>query len=244
MSPAEPREWGWWIDPAADGAWNMEVDRRMAEEAARSGRGLLRFYAWNPATLSLGHFQRVEDRARHPSSLSCPLVRRPSGGGAIVHDRELTYALALPNRTGQWSDPRSAMSLFRSVHQALVETLSQFGVSAQLCDRDDDRRQRPPFLCFQRRAAGDVLAGSMKIAGSAQRRWAAALLQHGSVLLSQSPSAPELPGIAEIIGVQIDSANLANAWLAQLARRLGWQIPPIGSEPVRPVSPPFTIPRV
>jgi lipoate-protein ligase A len=92
------------IDPPASGAWNMAVDEALLRSAAQRGTATLRFYQWSEPTLSLGYFQAADDRQQHFASLACPLVRRASGGGAIVHDRELTYSLAMPlsnTRTAQ-----------------------------------------------------------------------------------------------------------------------------------------------
>src|SRR6188474_2624923 len=86
------------VDPPASGAWNMAVDEALLETAAISGLATLRFYTWQEPTLSLGYFQSAVDRDHHPDGRDCPLVRRASGGGAIIHDRELTYSIALPRR--------------------------------------------------------------------------------------------------------------------------------------------------
>src|SRR5262245_54691837 len=79
------------VDGAAGGPWNMAVDETLLESAAASGAASLRFYGWSEPTLSLGYFQRAAARQTHATSLGCPMVRRPSGGGAILHDWELTY---------------------------------------------------------------------------------------------------------------------------------------------------------
>jgi lipoate-protein ligase A len=83
---------------------------------------VLRFYEWAPATLSLGYFQRYAERAAHPASAACDVVRRASGGGAILHDRELTYSLVLP--VGHPLAAR-AEPLYRAVHQALIDVLAE-----------------------------------------------------------------------------------------------------------------------
>ena len=84
------------IDAQEGGAWNMAVDHALLETAAETGAITLRFYEWTPATLSLGYFQPVADRLQHAASAACPIVRRSTGGGAIVHDQELTYSLVAP----------------------------------------------------------------------------------------------------------------------------------------------------
>src|SRR4051812_39572627 len=84
------------IDAPADGAWNMALDEALLHAAESDGTATLRFYGWREPTLSLGYFQKHVDRALHSASENCTLVRRTSGGGAILHDRELTYSIALP----------------------------------------------------------------------------------------------------------------------------------------------------
>ena len=92
------------LDEPSSGAWNMGVDEALREWAETAGGLGLRFYQWAPATLSLGYFQTHRSRALHAGSAQLPLVRRASGGGAIVHDRELTYSLVGP--TGRsWKRP-------------------------------------------------------------------------------------------------------------------------------------------
>jgi lipoate-protein ligase A len=151
-------------------------------------------------------------------------VRRASGGGAIVHDRELTYSIALPLRDVR---TRAATELYNACHESLIETLAHFGVAAALYGRacsaersEEDAGFRQPFLCFARRTCGDIVCGPAKIVGSAQRRRRGAVLQHGSILLSKSPCARELPGIAQLTGCSIEPVELTQAWTADLARTL------------------------
>ena len=156
------------IDPPASGAWNMAVDEALLETAIAGGPATLRFYAWQEPTLSLGYFQSRDDREQHPASSACPLVRRSSGGGAILHDRELTYSIALPVAVARSS--AAATELYDGVHETLVETLAAVGVTAVLyraagggCATQDSKRSSEPFLCFQRRACGDVICEGAKI---------------------------------------------------------------------------------
>lgn len=188
------------LDPPADGAWNMAVDEVLLLHAAREGVWSMRFYGWSEATVSLGYFQQVDERQNHAASRHCPVVRRPSGGGAIVHDRELTYSLAAP--IGRATD--AGRRLYRLLHAALAEMLSGLGIEARLCPAASSHDgPRGPFLCFQRRAEGDVLCGDAKLIGSAQRRFQNAVLQHGSLLLGASPAAPELPGVESLTSVRL-----------------------------------------
>jgi lipoate-protein ligase A len=208
------------IDPPAPGAWNMAVDEALLIDAATNGAAAMRFYRWSEPTVSLGYFQRYHDRDRHAASCDCAAVRRQTGGGAILHDREITYSIALPA-----SHPlaRDSESLYAQVHDAFIavvsEQLTRIGgprVSLRRNEVSNSSSSDEPFMCFERRAAGDVIAvpislelakraglppsGGWKVLGSAQRRTRGALLQHGSLLLAASPAAPELPGLADITG--------------------------------------------
>jgi lipoate-protein ligase A len=206
------------IDPPANGSWNMAVDEALLESAARGDRPTLRLYRWAPATLSLGYFQRAVDRGMHAASSRCPMVRRSSGGGAIVHDNELTYSLTVATRG---RDSWQAGHLYDAFHHTLVDAFAQLDIDARLVD--DPQRQplsRQPFLCFLRHGLGDVLAGETKVVGSAQRRRKTGLLQHGSILWGRSDYAPELPGILEVSGRQLASAELIDQWIPRLCNRL------------------------
>ena len=212
------------VDPPQTGDWNMAVDEALLRSAG-VGVTTLRFYQWSEPTLSLGYFQSSADRQSHAASLDCAIVRRASGGGAILHDRELTYSFAAPI-----ADRLSAAagSLYAAFHETLLEALACWGVSARLYDRKaaiGPPAQPQPFLCFERRADGDVLVADAKVCGSAQRRHGGAVLQHGSVILGSSARAPEIPGIEPLTGCSIGRLQLAQTWSARLRSRLGlnWQ---------------------
>jgi len=213
------------FDPPSLGSWNMAVDEALLESAADSGLATLRFYQWTEPTLSLGYFQAAADRKQHTASRDCPLVRRASGGGAILHDRELTYSIAMPQPSARSSE---ATRLYELLHETLIEALVDFGVSAALhrsaasCrSASTESASGDPFLCFERRTCLDIVCSNAKIAGSAQRRRRSAVLQHGSVLLARSRYAPELPGIQELAKTVVDPPELATCWSGHLERRLG-----------------------
>jgi lipoate-protein ligase A len=194
----------------ADGPAQMALDGAILEAvSAAPDAAVLRTYAWAPATLSLGYFQPAALIDTDPRFAAVPVVRRSTGGGAIWHDRELTYSLVLPR-----AHPASArpQSLYEAVHQALVEALNAAGVPARRRGPQPTGGDRP-FLCFTDRDPEDIVVGSAKVVGSAQRRRPGAVLQHGSLVLAASPVTPELPGIAELApGVEADPA----AWSARL----------------------------
>src|SRR5690606_37813781 len=130
-----------------------------------------------------------------------------SGGGALLHDRELTYSLSLP---AVHPAARQPPVIYDRMHRALIGVLAAHGIHADLWGSSaGDDEPAPygakPFPCFTRRTAVDVVlpaadGATVKIAGSAQRRRRGALLQHGALLLAASPAAPELAGLLETTG--------------------------------------------
>ncbi len=207
-------------DPPATGAWNMAVDEMLLEKAEKEATPCLRLYRWSAPTLSLGYFQTFAHRQEHPPSLPCTAVQRLTGGGAILHDAELTYSIALPG-THPLATHRDR--LYQAVHSSLIEALDHLGVTARLCDSGEKTETADePFLCFQRRFPGDVLIGKTKVCGSAQRRRNGAVLQHGSLLWRTSPWAPELPGVLDVSHPIESGQGIADLWLGSLARCLGF----------------------
>jgi lipoate-protein ligase A len=209
--------------PARPGDWNMAVDAALLESAEHTDRATLRFYWWDEPTLSLGYFQNHASRAGHAASNAAPLVRRSTGGGAILHDREITYSLTAPVTH---SLATNAEAMYRWLHGTLVTALAEWGIAASLVEQSAGLRPaEEPFLCFQRRSVGDVICRGEKIAGSAQRRRRGAILQHGSVLLHMSAAAPELLGVVDLSDVEISDQDLITAWRKCLAgtRAIHWE---------------------
>jgi len=177
----------------------MAADAALLEAAVDGAIGG-RWYRWAEPTLSLGHFQK--GRALDESTLPpLPRVRRLSGGGAIVHHLEWTYALAAPR--GHWL-AATPERFYEAVHEELIAALAAAGVAARLRGRGGEGEE--PTLCFLRSDPRDVVvadaAGAIrKVVGSAQRRRKGAVLQHGSLLAAASPFAPEAPGLRETVGL-------------------------------------------
>ncbi len=233
----------WWDEPA-DACTNMAADELLAAEADRRGCLVVRLYGWTPAGVSLGAFQEIAAARGRPEIARLPLVRRPSGGGAIVHGTDLTYAAALP-RAHAWGT--AAQALYDAFHAALVAELRDRGVAARQHRRSGPDDRDAAFLCFDRRAEGDVViaaAGSTaaadpKILGSAQRRLAGVVLQHGSLLLRANAAAGPAarhPGILDLHPAAVaDDREFAAAWLERVGRGCGatvaWQ--PGGFRPGR-----------
>ncbi len=181
----------------------------------------LRLYEWSEPTVSLGYFQHHRDyQSLPPPAGDMPVVRRQTGGGAILHDRELTYSVVLPTCHSIARGKPNA--LYELVHDALIACLAEQDVAAHRDGSDDGSgAAKGPFFCFARRHRFDVLIGTDKLAGSAQRRTRNAILQHGSIILrrrfEQQPS-------AELEPLGIDGRTLRARLVSALAERLAVDI--------------------
>lgn len=197
----------------------MAVDEMLLDAAEPEQPCTLRLYQWSEPTLSLGYFQAHADRESHMESRLCPVVRRTTGGGAILHDIELTYSFVSPIGKAF----AGSQSLYKAFHATLIQVLAvEFQVDASMIQTKDPASP-PPFLCFQRRSEGDVVIGDWKIAGSAQRRRRGAVLQHGSILLGGSENAPELLGIKEVTQVVLRPFELVAPWVDAIEKLLNRQ---------------------
>lgn len=204
------------ITPPLLGTTNMEIDEALLAGATPDSPLVLRIYRWKEPTLSLGHFQSVEDRYEEQGLGNVALVRRKTGGGAILHDYELTYSLIMPARSA--AEKGHSEKLYRSVHSAIAKGLQSLGWDAVLsetctCSTATNPKQEP-FLCFSRRSPVDLIVGQYKIVGSAQRRTKLGLLQHGSLLLRSSTLTPSLKGL-------LDMPNSNQANLEERSRSVG-----------------------
>jgi len=146
----------------------------------------IRIYGWSPPTISLGCFQRYARLEELPVGMrQLPVVRRPTGGGAILHDREITYCLAVD--AGVPIARGAPEALYRLVHGLWREALGRDGQSSEMAG-DDLAFPSPrsgPFFCFQEPGRTDLLIDGKKLLGSAQRRIRGRVLQHGSLLLGR-----------------------------------------------------------
>jgi len=202
------------FDTPKSGAENMAVDESLLDLATERNMPVLRFYYWNEPTLSLGYFQKDKDVVIN----AIPIVRRKSGGGAILHEKELTYCLAVP--PGHPFAKNHRLVLYEKFHRCIISVLAGFGIECFLFSdwkktslKDDIEfvsAGNEEFFCFKRFADGDVVSvydGKLvKLIGSAQYRSKnGARLQHGSILWDRSEFAPELPGILQLLENKIEN---------------------------------------
>jgi lipoate-protein ligase A len=207
---------------AADGPANMALDEALLTAVARDGQAAyLRCYGWSVPTLSLGYFQRLAEIRADPRWQAVPVVRRLTGGGAIWHHHEVTYAVAVPPSHPQ---TRPNTALYRAVHAAIAEVLADRGVPAGRRGEDATRgwagRNRPA-LCFTDQDAEDIVAQGLKLVGSAQRRRHGAILQQGSILLARSDRIPELRGVCDVADVPRSPEDWSRLLTGRISLALG-----------------------
>jgi lipoate-protein ligase A len=208
----------------ADGPWQMAADEVLLESAAR-GQASLRFYRWSEPTLSLGYFQPEVARRTNPRLAGLPYVRRATGGGALVHDREVTYALALPFGA-PWHDRNE--NWVARFHRVVADALRSPAIGVQAIDAGQVRKLGET-LCFLDQTADDLLVLGHKVLGSARRKHKSAVLQHGGILLARSEFAPELPGLSELTNLPVEQfENLPGTIVRALATETAWRIEPAG----------------
>jgi lipoate-protein ligase A len=218
-----------WEDEPALGAINMAADELLAEEVAAAGGIAVRLYRWSRPTLSLGGFQKYAAAEPIARAAGLDLVRRPSGGGAILHGTDITYAAAVARGHLLAASPQQ---FYDALHSTLVAELQTVGMAASMVPPAEatvgvsgGSAPDGPLLCFDRRAVGDVVVGVHKVMGSAQRRLSGSILQHGSLLMRKCDQAGPLytrPGLSELS----DGGDLALAerWMHRLAASLGLEL--------------------
>ena len=177
---------GWKViqDPPGEPRFNMERDEELAQQV-RSGRAAatLRIYGWTRPAISLGHRQSLDDLPAGLLTGEISVVRRPTGGGAVLHRTdEITYALALPQPTPGTRyavPPRDLPSAF---HHSLRHLLiREAGLSSEELTIAGPGFRGPFSLCFDAPVCGDLLYRGKKVAGSALRVWKDGLLVQGSL---------------------------------------------------------------
>src|SRR5438046_1852710 len=212
--------WELIIDGTLGGAANMAVDAALLGEVERfpGGRTVVRFYGWRGPTISLGRNQKVENAldVDYCRSNGIDIVHRPTGGRAVLHDDELTYAV-ISNDTASFGD--TIYGNYRRVSEALCLGYNRLGVPAVLAP---DTRKAEPLIhdgdppCFLSTSRYELMVDGRKIAGSAQRRVRRSFLQHGSMpitcnrdnlaratgLTDSAPLLREMAGVAEFLPVR------------------------------------------
>jgi lipoyl(octanoyl) transferase len=211
------RSYGRWrllLAAPRSGAENMARDSALQARAARTGETVFSIYSWARPTLSFGRHQPAAglydiDKLR---SANVDVVRRPTGGRAILHDHEVTYSVTSPVR-----DAEPLRETYARINRILLDGLNRLGVDVELASptaRAPTPSVRP---CFETPGGGELVARGSKLVGSAQWRDEAALLQHGSILVDDDQSS--LPSFAASATGASDNAIPRPATLQALLGR-------------------------
>jgi len=167
------------LDTPLDAAAQMAADVALLEAVVAGSPPALRLYRWRPPALSLGRFQDEADvDVDACARFGVEVVRRATGGRALLHGGDLTYAVAMPRPPG----PAGAVdALYGWIARALVDGLARLGVAAAVA-----RHEGPAgAVCFATQRGADLRVGERKVCGSAQVHRDGAMLQHGSILLER-----------------------------------------------------------
>jgi lipoate-protein ligase A len=185
LSTLEKATWRLIITPPAEGGWNMALDEALQISIGRhEQKPALRLFAWEPPCVSLGYAQPISDIDLNAlNTYGYGIVRRPTGGRAVLHIDELTYSVIAPDE-----EPRvqgSIIESYRRLSGALLHALHLLGINAK-ADNEyvlPQGTQKNAPVCFEVPSNYEIVVDEKKIIGSAQARRHRAVLQHGSLPL-------------------------------------------------------------
>jgi len=202
-------------DGPRSGVVNMTRDAELLARHDPEAAPILRLYRWSPPAVSLGYNQQPEDfDPERIAALGFDLVRRPTGGRAILHAQELTYAVIGASPSPLFGD--SLHSTYQRINLALLAFLDGLGLAAEV-SAGESRDQVTGPVCFQSAGQHEVKVGGRKLIGSAQRRAGGVFLQHGSIL-----TGPAHQRLLECLGEDRNGAtSAAEEGLAKVATDLG-----------------------
>ncbi|RXI99492.1 lipoate--protein ligase family protein [Anaerobacillus alkaliphilus] len=170
-------------------AFNMALDEALLEWHSEGKiNPTIRFYGWNPATLSIGYFQKVEKEINLEAVEKYDLgfVRRPTGGRGVLHEHELTYSVIVSEDHPQM--PKGVTESYRVISQGVLEGFKNLGLDAYFAvpktkEEQDLLKSPRSAVCFDAPSWYELVVEGRKVAGSAQTRQKNVILQHGSIIL-------------------------------------------------------------
>jgi lipoate-protein ligase A len=203
------------------GAYNMAMDEELLARAQREKTmPVLRFYGWDPPTVSLGRFQNLETAINTSAceQHGIAIVRRITGGRAVLHHQELSYCIVARNDDPLF--PPSVLGTYKTIAACLVTGLRSIGIPAETVARTNRhttlvQKHSKNASCFSSASWYELLVHQRKILGSAQRRLSCAFLQHGSLLLDYDP----------VLEATIIQGCCNNDAVTSLKRELGRRLP-------------------
>ncbi|MEO7368865.1 MAG: hypothetical protein ABIZ36_12975 [Gemmatimonadaceae bacterium] len=217
-------KWRLMLAEPRSGAENMARDTGLLDRARETGETVFSVYSWERATLSFGRNQTASGKydLESLSSRGMDVVRRPTGGRALLHHREVTYSVTAPISAAD-----SPNDSYQRINALLLDGLASLGVIAEEANPESSAISPSEIPCFAEPSKGELTFGGRKLVGSAQVREDGALLQHGSILIEDdqhliselSISAPEVGAVkaatlAQAMGRTPDVAEVASALFA------------------------------
>ncbi len=220
--------WRFIVNAPAEGAWNMAVDEAILESAANHLQPTtLRFYSWNPFCLSLGYaqlFSDIDDALLKEKGWD--IVRRPTGGKAILHADELTYCICAAQDDSHVQG--SVLESYRHLSKGLLSALDNLGLQANSePHKEPSERNTTNPICFEVPSDYEITLNGKKIIGSAQARKKNGMLQHGTIPLfgdiTRIIEVLRYPGTEERQKSRILLQNHATTLEEQIGHRITWK---------------------
>jgi lipoate-protein ligase A len=202
-----------------DGAWNMALDEALLHSVENgTSPPILRLYRWRPATVTLGYFQQGSDVVNLSAcrEFGYSVVRRFTGGRAVLHDSEVTYAVISSEQNDTF--PGGVAQNYHVIALVLQATLAEFGLQTTISSSRKERAKASGVersACFTAPALSELVYNGQKMTGSAQKRLSTAFLQHGSIPINVDP---------ERLYHALNTGDLSdiNRRIERLAGRVGW----------------------
>ncbi|MBK9056688.1 MAG: lipoate--protein ligase family protein [Elusimicrobia bacterium] len=165
------------VDGPLPGPENMAKDQALLDAAPNAAEPVVRFFRWREPTVSFGRTQKEDDARTFAASVGArALVRRPTGGGMVLHDNDLSLSIAW--RRGSPGFPTCIKNVYRGIHEALAAALAAEGYAVSLYQ---PAPQRPPGQCFVEPVEADVMWEGKKVIGGALRVAAGGRLYQGDI---------------------------------------------------------------
>lgn len=202
------QNWDLWQGGKDSPAMNMAIDEALMLTAARRTVPLLRLYEWDEEAVSIGYTQKMANVPQQQGGI----VRRPTGGGIVFHKYHFTYTVVIPNFHWMVQETKPVDS-YSWINKAVQAALRSLAVQSSLAEDDIPKSvDRAAMVCFVTPTKYDLLSGTRKIAGSAQRRSREGMLHQGSIemegidILSVGSLRQALPdGFKKVFGCQFNS---------------------------------------
>ena len=186
----ENEKWYLWKDTDRSPMLNMAIDENLLPEISQLQKPLLRIYGWDRPAVSIGYVQKYSAAPQKGYTI----VRRPTGGGVVFHDVDLTYTVIIP--TGHWIEKQNRLESYHIFHRIVIKALASLNITSQLVESATEPIDRSTMCCFSSPTRYDVVSSNsddtakkqIKVAGAAQRRTKYGILHQGSIVVENISS--------------------------------------------------------